>query len=96
MLQQLGVERVRLITNNPAKIASLRALGIDVTGRIPSLTPTNPHSAGYLETKRVRMGHMLDDRDLADGTGGTDSEPVLAGDEVVLAATRGAGQTRGS
>lgn len=57
MLQQLGVRQVRLLTNNPAKVEALRALGIDVVGRVPLHTPPNPHNRGYLETKAQRMGH---------------------------------------
>jgi GTP cyclohydrolase II len=57
MLQQLGVRQVRLLTNNPAKVDALRALGIDVVARVPLHTPPNPHNRGYLETKSQRMGH---------------------------------------
>jgi GTP cyclohydrolase II len=59
MLAHLGVGSVRLMTNNPAKIDSLRALGVTVTGRVPVVVAPNPHSAGYLEAKRLRMEHDL-------------------------------------
>jgi GTP cyclohydrolase II len=59
MLQHLGVESVRLMTNNPAKVSALRDLGVIVTSREPSIVSTNPFSEGYLETKRARMGHAL-------------------------------------
>jgi GTP cyclohydrolase II len=59
LLHELGVASVELLTNNPAKEESLRALGIDVVKRIPLLVPTNPHSATYLETKRSRMRHAI-------------------------------------
>jgi GTP cyclohydrolase II len=59
ILADLGIRRVRLMTNNPAKIAGLRKLGIEVTGTIPVLAHDNVHSIDYLETKRVRMGHMI-------------------------------------
>jgi GTP cyclohydrolase II len=59
MLQQLGVQSVRLMTNNPAKVEQLRALGVEVVDRIPLVMPTNPHSAAYLEAKRLRMRHVL-------------------------------------
>ena len=58
ILRQLGIGSIELITNNPAKIDELRALGIDVAGRIPSIATPNPHNAGYLATKRARMGHL--------------------------------------
>jgi GTP cyclohydrolase II len=59
MLEQLGVASVRLVTNNPEKVQALRALGVIIDGRAPSLVGHNPHSVGYLEAKRLRMGHTL-------------------------------------
>jgi len=59
MLEHLGVASVRLLTNNPAKVKGLRALGVFVEEQAPVLVPTNAHSASYLEAKRVRMGHKL-------------------------------------
>jgi GTP cyclohydrolase II len=59
MLEHLGVASVRLMTNNPAKIRGLRALGVRVVGRVPVIVPPNPHSARYLEAKRLRMEHEL-------------------------------------
>lgn len=58
MLRELGVERVRLLTNNPAKVAGLEAAGIAVTERMPHHMPANPHNADYLATKRSRSGHL--------------------------------------
>jgi len=59
MLVHLGIKSVRIMTNNPDKIAKLRALGVSVVGRLPVVVPANPHSAGYLEAKRLRMAHDL-------------------------------------
>jgi len=59
MLRQLGVASVRLLTNNPAKLAGLRAHGIAVTERVPLVMEPNPHNAGYLATKQRRAGHWL-------------------------------------
>ncbi len=59
ILRELGVRTVDLMTNNPAKVAALEALGIPVRRRIPSLMARNAFSATYLETKRERMGHLL-------------------------------------
>ena len=59
MLEHLGVESVRLMTNNPAKVRALEALGVTVTGRVPVIVPPNQHSARYLEAKRQRMEHDL-------------------------------------
>jgi GTP cyclohydrolase II len=59
MLEHLGVASIRLLTNNPAKVTGLRAHGIVVEERTPSIVLTNPLSAAYLEAKRRRMGHNL-------------------------------------
>ena len=59
MLAHLGVESVRLMTNNPQKVDALRELGVKVVGRVPVVVPANPHSAQYLEAKRLRMEHDL-------------------------------------
>lgn len=59
MLSYLGVESVRLLTNNPEKVGALRRLGVEVQERIPVLIEPNPHSRGYLEAKRLRMNHKL-------------------------------------
>lgn len=58
MLAHLGVQRVNLITNNPAKIEALTALGLDVVERTPLHVGENPHNAAYIETKQSRMRHI--------------------------------------
>jgi GTP cyclohydrolase II len=59
MLRALGLDRVRLLTNNPAKVEGLDAAGIAVTERVPHQMRANPHNADYLATKRKRSGHLL-------------------------------------
>jgi GTP cyclohydrolase II len=59
MLSLIGQNRIRLLTNNPEKVARLQAAGIDVIERVPHKLPPNPHNARYLETKRDRTGHAL-------------------------------------
>ncbi len=59
ILQALGVRSVRLLTNNPAKIEGLAALGIAVQERIPLQTPSNPENRAYLEAKAARMRHII-------------------------------------
>jgi GTP cyclohydrolase II len=59
MLQLLSQREVRLLTNNPRKVAGLEAAGIKVTAQVPLKTVSNPHNLGYLETKRLRSGHQL-------------------------------------
>jgi len=59
MLDLLGQREIRLLTNNPDKVASLETHGIRVTERVPHHLPPNPHNARYLATKRDRTGHQL-------------------------------------
>jgi GTP cyclohydrolase II len=59
MIRALGIRSVSLLTNNPDKLAALHRLGIVVRNQVPVLIAPNPHSAGYLETKRLRMNHAL-------------------------------------
>lgn len=59
MLALLGIPAIRLMTNNPAKVAALAAAGVTVTERVPHQLPPNPHNARYLDTKRDRTGHLL-------------------------------------
>ncbi len=59
ILSDLGVKQVRLLTNNPAKM-KLKDYGIDVIERIPLEVGSNPANVRYLETKREKMGHLLD------------------------------------
>ncbi|WP_374414560.1 GTP cyclohydrolase II [Novosphingobium colocasiae] len=59
MLDLLGVRAIRLMTNNPAKVAALQEVGVRVLERVPHQLPPNPHNARYLETKRDRTGHLL-------------------------------------
>jgi GTP cyclohydrolase II len=59
MLELLGVGEVRLLTNNPEKVAGLEREGVRVIERLPLRIAANPHNAHYLETKRDRTGHAL-------------------------------------
>ncbi|MFL6740579.1 MAG: GTP cyclohydrolase II [Sphingomicrobium sp.] len=58
MLRALGIDRVRLLTNNPNKVAGLGAAGIEVVERVAHHMPANPHNADYLATKRRKSGHL--------------------------------------
>jgi GTP cyclohydrolase II len=60
MLDSLRVKSIRLMTNNPRKIAELSQHGIKITGRIPVVIPPNPHNRFYLETKATKSGHLID------------------------------------
>ncbi len=59
MLRALGVTRVRLLTNNPAKLAALTACGIEVVGRVSHAIAANGVNDSYLETKARRFGHLI-------------------------------------
>ena len=59
MLDLLGVTTIRLMTNNPGKVAALQQLGVDVEERVAHQLPANPHNERYLATKRDRTGHLL-------------------------------------
>ena len=56
----LGCTRVRLLTNNPAKLDGLSQAGIDVSGRVPLQGPINSDNRRYLTAKATRAGHKLD------------------------------------
>ena len=58
ILRALGIDRVRLLTNNPAKVAGLEGAGVEVAERVPHHMPANPHNADYLATKRKKSGHL--------------------------------------
>ena len=60
MCSKLGIRSLRLLTNNPRKVAALEELGIRVDERIPIRTGQNPHNQRYLETKVGKMGHLMD------------------------------------
>lgn len=59
MLRDIGVSKVLLITNNPAKITGLQEHGISVVAREPVIVPSHPENRSYLQVKRDRMGHLL-------------------------------------
>ena len=59
MLNMLGYRSVRLLTNNPAKVAALKAAGIKVVERVAHAFPDNDHNRAYLKTKAEKAGHLL-------------------------------------
>ncbi|MFN3949767.1 GTP cyclohydrolase II [Microbacterium sp.] len=66
ILTDLGVDKVRLLTNNTDKVAQLRGFGLDVVEQVPLLVGVGPNNHQYLETKRDRMGHIIAEDDLRD------------------------------
>ncbi|HEX8832342.1 MAG TPA: GTP cyclohydrolase II, partial [Longimicrobium sp.] len=74
ILLDLGLTSVRFLTNNPKKIVGLDGYGLSVAEQVPLEIAPNPHNAGYLNTKRDKMGHLfpsVDDGEL----------PILGADE---------------
>jgi GTP cyclohydrolase II len=59
ILKSLGVERVRLLSNNPDKVAALERAGIEGVERVPCEVTPSPHAQEYLRTKREKLGHLL-------------------------------------
>lgn len=59
MLVDLGIRKVRLMTNNPCKIAGLDGYGIEIAERVPVVIPANSHDQHYLDTKKTKMGHLI-------------------------------------
>jgi 3,4-dihydroxy 2-butanone 4-phosphate synthase/GTP cyclohydrolase II len=59
ILYDLGVRKMRLLTNNPKKVIGLEGYGLEIVEQLPISLPSNPHNEKYLETKRARMGHTL-------------------------------------
>ncbi|WP_297454103.1 bifunctional 3,4-dihydroxy-2-butanone-4-phosphate synthase/GTP cyclohydrolase II [Persephonella sp.] len=61
ILLDLGVRKMRLMTNNPRKIVALQGFGLEIVERVPIITETNPYNKNYLKTKKIRLGHLLDE-----------------------------------
>jgi len=60
ILSDLGVKNMRLLTNNPKKVIGLEAHGIKLVERVPIIVPTTPENEGYMKTKHLKLGHMLE------------------------------------
>ena len=58
ILHNLGVKKLKLLTNNPRKIAALQGFGIEIIERVPLHVGENPYNERYLETKRKKLGHI--------------------------------------
>ena len=64
ILVDLGVQNMRLMTNNPKKIVGLESYGLKITERVPIVVSSNPENDFYLKTKQKKMGHLLDSQEL--------------------------------
>ncbi len=63
ILKSLGITRLRLLSNNPEKVAALERAGIEVTERVPCEVFPSPHAEDYLRTKRDKLGHLFTSRE---------------------------------
>ena len=72
ILEDLGVKKMRLLTNNPTKRVGLEGFGLEVVERVPIISPPTEENVKYMETKRERMGHILDPIQDASGDGSGD------------------------
>ena len=59
ILNDLGIQQICLITNNPRKIAGLKGYGLEIVDRVPLLIEATPYNSGYLATKANKLGHLL-------------------------------------
>jgi 3,4-dihydroxy 2-butanone 4-phosphate synthase/GTP cyclohydrolase II len=73
ILADLGVRRIRLMTNNPRKIVGLQGYGLEIVERVPMITSVTPYNTCYLDTKRTKLGHLF-----CDDTGNADEENIEA------------------
>lgn len=62
MLKALGVNRVRLLSNNPEKVEALQRVGIEIVERVPCEVIASPHAEEYLKTKKEKLGHLFSSR----------------------------------
>jgi len=75
ILRDLGVHRIRLMTNNPAKRHGLSGYGLEIVERVPVIAQANPHNVRYLSVKQEKMGHLLDSDDIEAADSGDDGHP---------------------
>jgi 3,4-dihydroxy 2-butanone 4-phosphate synthase/GTP cyclohydrolase II len=61
ILLDLGVRQIRLLTNNPKKVVGVEGYGLRIVERVPIAVPANQHNRRYLQTKKEKMGHLLDE-----------------------------------
>ncbi|MBD3810163.1 MAG: GTP cyclohydrolase II [Sulfuricurvum sp.] len=59
IFKDFGLTKIRLLTNNPAKVNVVKELNVEITERIPVIIDPNPHNEGYLKVKKEQMGHIL-------------------------------------
>jgi 3,4-dihydroxy 2-butanone 4-phosphate synthase/GTP cyclohydrolase II len=81
ILVDLGITTIRLMTNNPAKYGGLEGFGLDIIERVSIEPAPNPENRRYLETKRQRLGHILDGLDESTDSPASEEGPDPASDD---------------
>ncbi|MCD6051188.1 MAG: 3,4-dihydroxy-2-butanone 4-phosphate synthase, partial [Verrucomicrobia bacterium] len=59
ILTDLGLKKIRLLTNNPKKVVGLDGYGLEILEQVPIRVKANPHNQKYLQTKRLKLGHLI-------------------------------------
>ena len=59
ILADLGLKKIKLMTNNPKKVVGLDGYGLEIVAQAPIKAPSNAHNEKYLKTKKDRMGHLI-------------------------------------
>ena len=59
ILADLGIKKIRLLTNNPRKVVGLEGYGMEIVERVPIHSKSNQHKARYLKTKKKKLGHLI-------------------------------------
>ena len=67
ILVDLGLHNIRLLTNNPKKVVGLEGYGLKVVEMVPIVIPPNKYNRRYLETKREKLGHLIEIPNITDG-----------------------------
>jgi 3,4-dihydroxy 2-butanone 4-phosphate synthase/GTP cyclohydrolase II len=82
VMTDLGLKKIRFMTNNPKKVAGLEGYGLTIVEHVPLRVAPNPHNVNYLRTKQQKMGHLLDalDAPVAEGTTAERSHSDAAGE----------------
>ena len=65
IMVDLGLQKLRFMTNNPAKVKAIEGYGLEIVEWVPLNVPSNPHNERYMQTKREKMGHIFSEEDLA-------------------------------
>ena len=60
ILADIGLHKIRLLTNNPKKVVGLESYGLEIVDTLPLIVPCTPYNRNYLETKKQKLGHLLE------------------------------------